>query len=61
MDTPRKIGIGIVMLVPTFVGCGAIYAIFHNLFPPLIWIVLMAFVYRAILNGKLNRLLGSRA
>ena len=60
MDLPRKIGIGIVMIVPTFVGAGAIYAIFHNLIPPVIWVVVMAFAYRAILAGKLGSLFGAK-
>lgn len=61
MDLPRKIGIGIVMLVPTFVGTGAIYAIFHNLIPPFIWVIVMAFAYRAIIAGKLNALFSAKA
>ena len=61
MDLPRKIGIGIVMLVPTFVGAGALYAIFPSLIPPVIWVVVMAFAYRAILAGKLDSLFGARA
>ena len=61
MDLPRKIGIGIVMLVPTFVGAGALYAISPSLIPPVIWVVVMAFAYRGILAGKLNSLLGAKA
>lgn len=55
MDLPRKIGIGIVMIVPTFVGGGALYAIFHSLIPAAVWIVPMALVYRAIVSGKFKR------
>lgn len=61
MDLPRKLGIGIVMLIPTFVGSGALYAIFHSLIPPVIWLIIMALAYRAILSGKLGSLTGSRA
>jgi hypothetical protein len=61
MDLPRKIGIGIVMIVPTFVGAGALYAIFYSLIPPVIWVIVMAFAYRAILAGKLNSLFGAKA
>jgi hypothetical protein len=61
MDLPRKLGIGIVMLVPTFVGGGALYAIFHSLIPAFIWVIVMGFVYGAIIGGKLNRLCGAGA
>ena len=61
MDLPRKIGLGIVMIVPTFVGAGALYAIFPSLIPPVIWVVVMAFAYRAILAGKLNSLFEAKA
>lgn len=55
MDLPRKIGTAIVMIVPTFVGGGALYAIFHSLIPAAVWIVLMALVYGAIVSGKFRR------
>ena len=61
MELPRKIGIGIVMIIPTFVGAGAVYAIFHSLIPPVVWVLVMAFAYRAILAGKLNSLFGAKA
>jgi len=60
MELPRKIGIGIVMIIPTFVGAGAVYAIFHSLIPPVVWVLVMAFAYRAILAGKLNSLFGEK-
>jgi hypothetical protein len=60
MDLPRKLGIGIVMLVPTFVGGGALYAIFHSLIPAFIWVIVMGFVYWAIVGGKFNSLSGAR-
>ena len=53
MDLPRKIGIGIVMLVPAFVGSGALWAIFHSFIPVIIWIVLMGFVASGIITGKI--------
>jgi hypothetical protein len=53
MDIPRKIGIGIVMLVPTFVGSGALWALFHSFIPIVIWVVLMGFVARGIIAGKI--------
>ena len=38
MDIPRMIGIGIVMIVPTFVLGGAIWDIFHN------WLAVLALI-----------------
>jgi hypothetical protein len=53
MDLPRKIGIGIVMLVPTFVGSGALWHIYPGFIPVIIWAILMGFVTRGILTGKI--------
>jgi membrane protein required for beta-lactamase induction len=41
MDVARMIGIGIVMIVPTFVVGGAIWDIFHNWFAVLVWVIIM--------------------
>lgn len=41
MDIARKIGIGIVMIVPTFVLGGAIWDIFHSWYAVLIWVVIV--------------------
>ena len=41
MDIPRMIGIGIVMLVPTFVVGGAIWDIFHHWFAVLAWLIII--------------------
>ncbi|MBN2032907.1 MAG: hypothetical protein JW836_06485 [Deltaproteobacteria bacterium] len=54
MDLARKIGIAIVMLVPTFVGSGALWAMFHSFIPVIVWVVLMALVARKIIIGKLR-------
>jgi hypothetical protein len=53
MDLSRKIGIGVVMVVPTFVGSGAVWGIFSSYIAVFIWVVIMAFVYGGILSGKL--------
>ena len=53
MDIPRKIGIGIVMLVPTFVGSGALWALFHSFIPVIIWAILMGLVTMGIVTGKM--------
>ena len=42
MDIARKIGIGIVMIVPTFVGSGALWDVFHSWFAVIVWVILMA-------------------
>ena len=53
MDLSRKIGIGVVMVVPTFVGGGAVWEIMSSWFAVIIWILVMAFIYGGILSGKL--------
>ena len=55
MDIYRKIGIGIVMIIPSFVGSGLLWNIFNNWIPVLIWIIIMAFLYGGILTGKLSK------
>lgn len=41
MDIPRMIGIGIVMIVPTFVLGGALWEMFHSWFAVLLWVIVM--------------------
>lgn len=57
----RDIGIGIVMLIPSFVGSGAVWHLFHKMFGcgetvswtvVLLWIVAIACVYGGILKKK---------
>ncbi len=55
MDLSRKLGIGIVMIVPTFVGCCAVWSIFSSWLPVIAWIVIMGLSCGAILSGKLSR------
>ena len=52
MDVSRKIGIGIVMLVPAFVGGGALWSIFESWIVVLIWLAVLAFGYRSVFMGK---------
>ena len=52
MDIPRKIGVGVVMIVPTFVIAGALWAIFNNYIPIGVWVIIMAFLYRQVITGK---------
>jgi hypothetical protein len=56
MEVPRKIGICILMIVPTFVGGGALWDIFHHSWLPVFgWIVLMALCAGAIVSEKFSR------
>ena len=48
MDVFRKIGIGIVLIVPAFVGAGAVWGILHNWGAVFLWVVIMAGVCGAI-------------
>lgn len=52
MDLARRIGIGIVMIVPTFVGAGAVWAMIHSWFAVGVWIIIMAGVSGAVISGK---------
>jgi thiosulfate reductase cytochrome b subunit len=44
MDVPRLLGKAIVMIIPTFVGAGAVWHIFHSWLAVCIWIVIMGIV-----------------
>lgn len=48
----RDIGIGIVMMVPSFVGSGAVWHFTHSWWLVLFWIIAMACVYSGILKRK---------
>ena len=55
MDTSRKIGVGIVMLVPAFVGGGALWSLFESWTVVLVWLAALAFMYRSVFTGKFER------
>ena len=55
MDLSRKLGIGIVMIIPAFVGGGAVWSIFNSWLAVIVWIVITGLSYGAILSGKLSR------
>ena len=61
MELARKFGIGIVMIIPAFVGSGALWHIFHSFIPIIIWVVIMAFVARGILTSKLSGMFRARS
>ena len=53
MDFFRKIGIGIVMIVPTFVGAGAVWDLFHHSWPAVfVWFLFMIVVVGGVVSGK---------
>ena len=52
---PRDLGIGIVLIIPSFVGGGALWEAFHNWFAVLAWLVIMLFVYGGILSQKYKK------
>ena len=51
MDTPKKLGIGIVMIVPAFVFGAAVWALLESWFAVFIFEVLMALLYSSIAIG----------
>jgi hypothetical protein len=53
MDITRRLAILIVMIVPTFVGAGAVWDIFGSWIAVLIWIVIMGVVGGNIITGRL--------
>ena len=53
MDIARKLGIGIVMVIPTFVGGGAVWDIFGSWLAVVVWVMIMALFSGAILSGRL--------
>ena len=51
MEIARKIGIGVVMVIPAFVGGGAGWNIFHSWIAVFLWLVLMAIGYWRIITA----------
>ena len=49
METSRVLGIGIVMIIPSFVGSGAVWAVFNSWSAVISWIVIMFIIYGIIL------------
>ena len=52
MEISRDIGIGIVMIIPSFVGSGALWQVFHNWPVVFIWLIVMVCLYGGILLKK---------
>ncbi|MBW1805814.1 MAG: hypothetical protein JRJ06_05520 [Deltaproteobacteria bacterium] len=56
MDISRKIGVGIAMIIPSFVGGGAVWSLFSSWLAVFCWIVIMVLVYGGILKEKFSRI-----
>jgi len=54
MDLSRKIGIGIVMIVPAFVTGGLLWSLIPSWIAVAIWEIIMVFVYAGIVKGKFS-------
>jgi len=57
MELSRKIGIGIVMMIPTFVISGLFWDIFHCWIAVFVVIAGMGLLYTQIITGKIKSLL----
>lgn len=55
MDLPRKIGIAIVMIVPAFVGAGALWALFHSWIAVIPWLLVISGLTGIIISGKFTK------
>jgi hypothetical protein len=54
MDIARKIGILVVLIIPSFIGAGALWDLFHSWAVTFIWVAVMAVVAWNIVSGKLQ-------
>ena len=52
MDIFRKLGIAIVMIIPTFVFSGLVWSWFHNWFVVFGMMILIAILYCVTISGK---------
>ena len=51
MEIPRKIGIGIIMIVPAFVFGGVVWALIESWIAVLVLEILMVLFYSSIISG----------
>jgi hypothetical protein len=49
MGIPRKIGIGITMIIPAFVGAGVLWEIYPSWILVFVWIYIMVGIYEYII------------
>ena len=54
MDLARKLGIGIVMIIPAFVLGGLLWSIIPSWIGIIILEIIMAGIYGAIIKGKIS-------
>ena len=52
MDVSRSLGIGIVMIIPSFIGGGAMWDLFNSWGAVISWIAAMAVIYGMILHKR---------
>ncbi len=52
MDMSRKIGIGIVMIIPAFVTGGLLWSIIPSWIAVAIWEIIMVLIYTRIIGRK---------
>jgi hypothetical protein len=52
MDVSRSLGIGIVMIIPSFIGGGAMWDLFNSWGAVIAWIAVMAVIYGLILYKR---------
>lgn len=52
MELVRKIAIGIVMMVPTFVLGGLVWAFLGSWWAILAWVIIMVFLCGGLVSGK---------
>jgi hypothetical protein len=52
MDGARKLGTGIILIIPTFVVAGAVWDIFHSWVAVGVWVVIMAIISAATVFRK---------
>ena len=51
METPRKIGIGVIMIIPAFVFGGVVWALIESWIAVLVLEILMILLYSSIISG----------
>ena len=51
-DFARKIGIGVVMIIPSFVGAGAAWEFFGSWFAVFTWVLIVGTLYGKMVVGK---------
>jgi hypothetical protein len=49
MDVSRRLGVGIVMIIPSFVGAGAMWELFNSWGAVIAWIAIIMIVYGFVL------------